>query len=75
MATLIPILSISEFKKLKASELRNLKSCEVYSDGEYLFTFINGQTDYIRLAVESLSQTSNAVGGKTIEEIKETVPA
>ncbi len=74
MSTLIPEMSITEFKKLKAYELKELKSCEVYSDGEYLFTFVNAGTDYVRLAVENLSQTSNAVGGKTLNQIKEAVP-
>ena len=71
MATLIPNITISEFKKLKAGQLKELSSCEVFSDGEYLFTFINAQTDFIRTKAEYLSQRGNAVGGKTIEEILE----
>ena len=75
MASLIPELSVSDFKRLKASELKELKSCEVYSDGEYLFTFINAQTDFIKSKAEYMGQLSNAVGGKTMEQIKEAVLA
>ena len=72
MATLIPEITITEFRKLKAHELKGLKSCEVVSDGEYLFTFVNGLTEpsgYLRLQTEYNCQTANAVGGKTLEEI------
>lgn len=69
MATLIPEISISEFKKLKADQLRRLKSCEVMADGSYLFTFVNSQTDFIRIRSEYLCQTSNSVSGKSIEEV------
>ena len=77
MATLIPQISISDFKKLKVPEIKQLKSCEVYSDGEYLFTFVNPQTDYIRVQTEYTAQLGNALSGKTIEEItgKEAVNA
>lgn len=80
MSTLIPQLSISEFKKLKVPELRRLKSCEIYSDGEYLFTFVNGRVDasgFLRLQTEYKCQTANAVSGETLEDIlsKEAVSA
>lgn len=77
MATLIPEISISDFKKLKAHELRRLKSCEVYSDGEYLFTFVNPQTDYIRIQSEYRAQLSNSVGGEDLNSIlhKEVINA
>lgn len=74
MATMIPNITISEFKKLKASQLRELGSCEVVSDGEYLFTFLNGNlepTGHIRVKAEYLGVSSNTLGGKTIEEIME----
>ena len=74
MASLIPQLSITEFKSLKAHELRELKSSEIYSDGEYLFTFINAQTPFIKAKAEYMGQLSNAVSGKTLEEIKGAVP-
>jgi len=69
MATLIPEISITEFKKLKVPELRRLKSCEVTSDGEYLFTFVNPQTEYIKAEAEYKAQLSNSIGGETLEEI------
>ena len=69
MSTLIPNYSITDFKKLKASELKRLKSCEVTSDGSYLFTFINAQTDYIRIQTESLAMLSNSQGCEDLEKI------
>ncbi len=72
MATLIPQISVSEFKKLKVPELKRLKSCEVYSDGQYLFTFVNGGVDssgFLRLQTEYKCQTANAVAGETLEQI------
>lgn len=79
MATLIPVMSITEFKKLKAHQLKRLKCCEVYSDGEYLFTFVNGMLEpsgYLRTQSESNCQVANAVGGETLAEVtKELVDA
>lgn len=72
MATLIAEMTISDFKKLKVSELKRLKSCEIYSDGEYLFTFVNGSVDpsgYLRTQTEFRCQTTNGVTGETLEEI------
>jgi len=69
MATLIPEITISDFKKLKAHQLKRLLSCEVTSDGEYLFTFINPQVDYIRIQAEYKAQLSNSVGGESLEEV------
>ena len=72
MATLIPELTITEFKKLKVQELKRLKSCEIYSDGEYLFTFVNGNVDasgFLRLQTEYKCQTANSVCGETLEQI------
>lgn len=75
MAELIPTLTITQFRKLKTHELKQLKSCEVTSDGQYLFTFVNPQTGYIRTQAEFQSQLSNSVGGKSLEEILEVVDA
>ncbi|KKL25398.1 hypothetical protein LCGC14_2405690 [marine sediment metagenome] len=78
MATMIPNITITEFRKLKAVQMKELKSCEVYSDGEYLFTFINGNLEpsgYIRDNVETFGESSNSVGGQTIEEILGVVDA
>ena len=69
MATLIPNYTLSEFKKLKANQIKRLKSCEITSDGEYLFTFINPQTDYIRVQSEYNGQLSNSVKGENLEDI------
>lgn len=72
MATLIPEMTITEFRKLKVPELKRLKSCEVYSDGEYLFTFVNGSIDtsgFLRTQTEYKCQTGNAVSGEKLEEI------
>lgn len=77
MATLnglIPEMTISDFKKLKVSQLKRLKSCEVSADGEYLFTFFNGNTEasgYQRTQAEYNAQTCNSVGGSTLEQILE----
>jgi len=69
MSQLIPSISITEFRKLKAHEIARLKCCEVTSDGEYLFTFINPTTEYIRAEAEAKGQLSNALGKETLEEI------
>jgi len=72
MATLIPEISITEFRKLKVSELKRLKSCEIYSDGAYLFTFVNGGVDasgFLRLQTEYRCQTANGVAGESLENI------
>ena len=69
MATLIPEITISEFKKLKVEQLKRLKSCEVTSDGVYLFTFVNPQTDFIRVQTEYKAQLSNSVGGEDLNSI------
>ncbi|GAH44868.1 unnamed protein product [marine sediment metagenome] len=73
MSSLIPAVSITDFKKLKVHELKRMKSCEVTSDGEYLFTFVNPQTDYIKTQTEYMCQTGNAIGGKSLEEVREAV--
>ena len=73
MSTLIPQISISEFKKLKVPELKRLKCCEVYADGEYLFTYIRPNTDYIRVQSEYMGELSNGLKGETLEEILATV--
>jgi len=77
MAELIPNIPFSQFKKLRADQLRELKSCEVTFDGEYLFTFVNGKAEpsgFLRTQTEFKCQTANAVGGKSLEEILEEVP-
>ena len=74
MATLIAEMTITEFRKLKVTELKRLKSCEIYSDGEYLFTFVNGGVDtsgYLRMQTEHKCQVSNAISGLALNEILE----
>ncbi len=74
---IIPEIALTDFRKFKAPELRQLKSCHVTSDGNYLFTFINPKSDYIKMSVENMAQLSNAVGGKDPDVLlgKETVNA
>ena len=72
VATLIPEISISEFRKLKMADLKRLKSVEVCADGEYIFTFVNGKvepTGFLRTQTEFNCQTVNAVCGETLDEI------
>ena len=73
MAELIPEMSITEFRKLKVSQMKRLRSCEITSDGEYLFTFVNPRTDYVRKQAEYMSQLSNSVGGELLKDILEEV--
>ena len=76
MSTLIPQITVTDFKKLKTYQMKRLKSCEVYSDGEYLFTFVNGNLEpsgYLRLRSENMAQAANAIDGKTLEEIVNAV--
>ena len=70
MATLIPEITLTEFKKLKADELKQLKCCEVYYNYDYLFTFVNPRTDYVRVQTEYMGEMSNTVGGKELGEIR-----
>ncbi len=78
MAEIIPSIPLSEFKKLKSEQIRRLKSAEITSDGEYLFTFVNGMTEpsgFLRTTSEYRCGEANAVGGETLEEIlREAVP-
>ena len=72
MAEFIPEIGITQFKKLTPEQLRRLKSCEVTCDGEYLFTFVNGNTEpsgFLKTQTEYKCQTANAVGGESLEEV------
>ncbi len=72
MSTLIPEYNWTDFLKVvKLGRLKEMKSCEVKFNGEYLFTFINPQTDFIRSKAEYLGQLSNSAVGKDLEEIIE----
>ena len=66
----IPEISFTEFSKLKAKQLRVMKSVIVTSDGERLFTAIiapqnTGMTiiDTINTKAEYLGASGNSVGG------------
>ena len=69
MSSLIPNYRLTDFRKLKASELKRLKSCEVTSDGLHLFIFVNSATDYIKDQVESFAMLSNSNSGEELENI------
>lgn len=72
MAEFIPSIPLSTFKGLKTEQIRRLKCCEVVSDGNYLFTFINGNIEssgFQRKAAEYRGGEANAVGGESLEEI------
>jgi len=70
MAEFIPTYNWTDFlKAAKLGQLHRLKSCEINFNGEYLFSFVNPQTDYIRLHVEQLALLGNALSGETLEDI------
>ena len=68
MSELITDISWTQFKTFKASELKQLKSFAITSDGEHLCTVIIPQTDYIQGQAENIAQLSNSVGGKDLKE-------
>jgi hypothetical protein len=68
---LIPEIPYTEFKKLKASEIREMKSYAVISDGDILFFAIippinSGATiiDNIKTKAEYVGLSGNSVGVK-----------
>jgi len=72
--SLIPSITIAEFKKLKAHEIKRLKAVEVTADGDYLFTAIipHGDmvaNDYIKTQAEYLGNKANISGGLDPAEI------
>ncbi len=69
MATLIPEVELSDFNSLKASDIKRLQCCEIYEDGEYLFTFIRPGTDFIRASAENSGLLSNSVAGEIPEVV------
>jgi len=71
-----PTIKYTDFKKLTAAKVREMKSVEVTSDNEVLFFAIipprNGGmtiTDNIRTHADYLGARGNTVGGKMPEEI------
>lgn len=69
MSKFIPNITLSQLKGLNAKQLKRLKSCEITADGEYLFTFINPTTDFIRASADQNGQLSNSQGLETMEAI------
>lgn len=71
----IPEVQWSDFEKVvKTGSLVELKSCEVYIEGDYLFTAIIGHTDidsktYARTQSEYLAVKTNITGGKEAQEL------
>ena len=70
MSELIPSVAFSELKKLNARQIKQMKSCEVSSDGKYLFTIVVPQTDFIKTQIEYLCQLSNSVGGEDLSKVR-----
>jgi hypothetical protein len=64
--SLIPEMSLSNFRKLRAGEMRRMKSFVLTVEGEYLGTVIIPQTSHVKCSVESLGQLSNTVGGRDV---------
>ncbi len=71
MVNYIPEIPFAEFKKLKASELKKLKSFGISSNGELLMIAIIPRTDYIADQADKLGELSNSVGGDDIVIDKE----
>ena len=73
MSEFIPEYNWTDWLKVqKMGRLKELKSGDVLFNGEYLFNFVNGNTEvtgYLRRQTEYNCQTANAVGGKTLKEI------
>ena len=74
---LIPTISYTQFKKLPAGKLKEMKSVAVTSDGETLFFAIippqhGGMTitDTIKTEAEYLAARGNTVGGKNPDEVE-----
>lgn len=76
MSDIISSITISEFKLLKVSEIRELKAVEITADGEHLFTAVipHGDPyarDYIKTQAAYLSVKANITGGRELAELKE----
>ena len=74
MSDLIPKCNWTDFLKIqKLGKLPDLQSCEVFFNGEYMFTYINGSLEksgYRRTEAEYCALACNSVGlGKAPEDI------
>lgn len=74
-STLIPTVPFEQFKKMKAADLKEMKSFEVTANGEHLLTVIippekGGMTitDNIKTQAEYLAHRANSVGGRDPQE-------
>lgn len=70
LSNMVPNIPFTALKQFNAEQVRNMQSCEITSDGEYLFTLIvvpknAGMTigDNIKTNAEYLAVRSNTVGG------------
>jgi len=70
---MLPEITFTEFKKLTAHEIKELKSFVVTFNGYYWFTVVIPQTPYVKEGVMELCILSNAVGGKEVEREKVAV--
>jgi hypothetical protein len=71
--SLIPEIEISQLRKLKVEQIRQLKSVIVTADGQYLCTVVIPRTDYIKMQTEYMGELSNGVGGKDLTEVLSAV--
>ena len=72
MAEYIPTYNWTDFLKVaKQGKLSRLVSCEINFNSEYLFTFINPTTPYIRKDVEAKGQLSNSLVSAELETLEE----
>jgi hypothetical protein len=73
---LLPEMKLSKFQELCENELKELPSVDIVSeDGFYLGTFVNSQTDYIKLQAQYLGDQSNGVTEKTAERARQMLAA
>jgi hypothetical protein len=67
--SLIPEIEITQFKKLKVEQIRQLKTVDLIADGQYLCTVVVPRTDYIKTQTQYMGELSNGVGGKDLMEV------
>ena len=71
MGEFLPDVPLSEFRRLKVEQVRQLKSVNITGDGEYLCTVIIPNSQYIKVQTDYMGELSNAVGGKDIADVIE----
>ncbi|GAG00572.1 unnamed protein product, partial [marine sediment metagenome] len=70
----IPNMTITEFKKFHAKDIKKMMSVEVFSDGEHLFTAVIPKGDWltkdvVKAEAESVAMRSNMLEGLKPEEV------